>query len=224
MGISEDIARVATEFVPGEAVFNAVQRQEGVSAYQAASWFMRHIEELDRLPMYAFSPELQDFYTIENPWTSDLMADTLFGREGADAGASPGEHVWVDDDPRGYRAGWLRSDLEKFFASTSVAMPPLSGVSEADNVLKPLLESDLPTAESASSSEDSVEVLGTKERTTLLCIIGTLAREARFDISRPSKAAGVLVNSAAATGVRISQRSVEEWLKKVPEALERRST
>ncbi len=62
----------------------------------------------------------------------------------------------------------------------------------------------------------------TKERTTLLTLIGLLAEEAKIDYSRPSKAASTIASLAEIKGVQIAQRTIEEYLKKIPDALEKR--
>lgn len=63
--------------------------------------------------------------------------------------------------------------------------------------------------------------LTTKERTTLLTIIAALADEAKIDITRPSKAAGQIKAAIDRRGSNISARTIEEHLKRAPEALER---
>ena len=64
--------------------------------------------------------------------------------------------------------------------------------------------------------------LRTRERRTLLALIGVLCAENDIDLSHPSKAAGIIARIAAHTGVRISQRTIEDHLKGVDEALEAR--
>lgn len=64
--------------------------------------------------------------------------------------------------------------------------------------------------------------LATKERTTLLTLIALLAEEAEIDLSKPSKAATALVSRAETKGIQIGQRTIEEHLKKIPDALEKR--
>lgn len=64
--------------------------------------------------------------------------------------------------------------------------------------------------------------LTTKERTTLLVIIAALAARAKLDINAPSTAARAIVASADDLGVKVGERTVEEVLKDIPDALERR--
>lgn len=61
-----------------------------------------------------------------------------------------------------------------------------------------------------------------KERTSLLTVIALLAEEARIDISKPSKAAATILKLAETQGINIAQRTIEEHLKKIPDALEKR--
>jgi len=67
-----------------------------------------------------------------------------------------------------------------------------------------------------------VKDVTTKERTTLLTIIALLAQEAGIDLDKPSKAASSIVALADAAGIKLGQRTVEEHLKKIPDARERR--
>ncbi|MHB1093405.1 hypothetical protein [Thiobacillus sp.] len=64
--------------------------------------------------------------------------------------------------------------------------------------------------------------LTTKERTSLLTVIALLTEEARIDISKPSKAAATILKLAETQGINIAQRTIEEYLKKIPDALEKR--
>ena len=61
-----------------------------------------------------------------------------------------------------------------------------------------------------------------RERTTLLTIIAALALEAEIDISTPSKAGGIIETRTIELDARVSARSIEDHLKRIPEALERR--
>lgn len=65
--------------------------------------------------------------------------------------------------------------------------------------------------------------LETRERTTLLVIIGALLRLAKLDPERPSKTAVVIESETALMGARVSARAIEEHLKKVSEAIAARS-
>lgn len=64
---------------------------------------------------------------------------------------------------------------------------------------------------------------GERERATLLTIIAALAREAKIDISRPSKAGALIENLTQQLGARVSKRAIEEHLKRIRDALEKRA-
>jgi len=64
--------------------------------------------------------------------------------------------------------------------------------------------------------------LGTRERTTLLTVIAALASVANVDVTATTKAAGIIEAAASGLGVRIGKRTIEEYLKRIPDALERR--
>ena len=61
--------------------------------------------------------------------------------------------------------------------------------------------------------------LSDKERGTLLRIIGILCKEARLDITKHAKTAGLIANMAASMGVAIAETTVENHIKGVPAAL-----
>ena len=62
-----------------------------------------------------------------------------------------------------------------------------------------------------------------RERATLLAIIAVLAKEAKIDWQKPSKAAELIVSLLDQDGLKLGQRTVEEHLKRIPDALERKS-
>lgn len=61
--------------------------------------------------------------------------------------------------------------------------------------------------------------LGSRERDTLLVIIGLLCRDLKYDTSRAAKTATALVNTAASMGISIGETTIEGHLKKVEQAL-----
>jgi hypothetical protein len=222
MGIAQEIEKVRTEFVSGEELLKAVCTQEGVSELQASSWFLRNIEKLNRCDMVAFNRGVDNFRVIEHPWASDVFFDVAGHRPDLDGQL----HVTWDENEDGYVGGWLSSQLEQFFGTTNVPFPH----SVIDGARLRPRSSDV-NADRKASTEDEVrsqvapveDGLATKERTTLLCIIAALAHEARIDLVRPSKAATAVVSTATGLGLQLGQRTVEEWLKRVPEAMNRRS-
>ena len=65
--------------------------------------------------------------------------------------------------------------------------------------------------------------LGERERATLLTIIAALVKTAEIDVSQPSKASEQIeALTIEALGIRIPARTVENHLKAIPDALERR--
>ncbi|MGO9446411.1 MAG: hypothetical protein ACLPXB_16795 [Thiobacillaceae bacterium] len=64
---------------------------------------------------------------------------------------------------------------------------------------------------------------GERERTTLLTLIAALATEAGIDISKTSKAASLIEGLTLGIGARVAARTIEEHLKRIPAALEKRS-
>ena len=74
----------------------------------------------------------------------------------------------------------------------------------------------------AETPDDVSKPIATKERTTLLAIIGGIAKAADFDISQPTVAAKAIVKALDESGAKIGQRTVENALKEVADAIERK--
>ena len=62
--------------------------------------------------------------------------------------------------------------------------------------------------------------LATRERNSLLAIIGLLTEMSSLDLRTISKSAAVIENAASMKGVKLSRRTIEEHFKKVSSALE----
>jgi hypothetical protein len=73
------------------------------------------------------------------------------------------------------------------------------------------------------SPDDLKKPLAERERATLLTIIAALARAAGIDTSKPSKAAQAIESMTEALGARVSGRSIEDHLKRIPDAIERKA-
>ncbi len=88
-----------------------------------------------------------------------------------------------------------------------------------------VLTSELARFEATFSETDDAQekLLGTTERTSLLTIIAALAKAAKIDISRPSKAAILIESLTDQLNAPVAKRTIEEHLKRIPDALERRA-
>ena len=64
--------------------------------------------------------------------------------------------------------------------------------------------------------------LGERERTTLLTVIAALCHDAKIDITKPSAAGATIEALTEALGARVSARTIEDHLRKIPDAVERR--
>jgi hypothetical protein len=62
-----------------------------------------------------------------------------------------------------------------------------------------------------------------RERNTLLVIIAALADMAKIDVSKPSAAGASIESKTAQMGARVAARTIENHLKRIPEALDTRS-
>jgi hypothetical protein len=62
-----------------------------------------------------------------------------------------------------------------------------------------------------------------RERTTLLVIMAALAKLARIDVTKPSSAAVAVEGETIRMGARVAARTIEEHLRRIPEALDNKS-
>ena len=74
------------------------------------------------------------------------------------------------------------------------------------------------------SPPEPTKDLGTRERNTLLKIIGALCKLADLDTDRPSKTASVIEKATEVAGERVSARRIEDHIKQAREALGRKSS
>jgi hypothetical protein len=65
--------------------------------------------------------------------------------------------------------------------------------------------------------------LQTRERRSLLVVLAALAKEAKIDLDHPSKAATIIESLTQQMGAHVAKRTIEEHLKKIPDALEART-
>ena len=68
-------------------------------------------------------------------------------------------------------------------------------------------------------SEQMKKPIATTERNTLLTIIAALCKEAKLDYTKPAKTAGLIQSTAAGMGLSIGETTIEDHLKKRPNAL-----
>jgi hypothetical protein len=74
-----------------------------------------------------------------------------------------------------------------------------------------------------SDSKSPATSLGNRERDTLLSIIAALCKEAKLDYAKPAKTAGLIQSTAAQMGIQIGETTIENHLKKIPNALASRA-
>ena len=87
--------------------------------------------------------------------------------------------------------------------------------------LDEFIRQQVPVQAPTSASLD--RPLKERERATLLTVIAALAKTAGIDVSQPSKASGQIeAMTTQALNIRIPARTVENHLKAIPDALERR--
>lgn len=64
--------------------------------------------------------------------------------------------------------------------------------------------------------------IDTRERTSLLVMVGALAEMAKLDITKPTPAAKKILSVLESKGVQLGKKTIEEHLKRVSDALDRK--
>jgi hypothetical protein len=102
------------------------------------------------------------------------------------------------------RFGFLTDDIKSFLAKYDIL---IDGESEPEAEAEP----DAPPI--------TEKTLGTTERNTLLTIIAALCHEAKLDRIKHAKTAGLIQSTAAGMGLSIGETTIENHLKKIPNAI-----
>jgi hypothetical protein len=63
--------------------------------------------------------------------------------------------------------------------------------------------------------------LGQRERNSLLTVVAGLAKALELDITQTSKTAAAIEALTIDVGARVAARTIENYLKRVPDAIER---
>ena len=87
-----------------------------------------------------------------------------------------------------------------------------------------VLPSGFPGCAAPKQAPEEEKAVEERERTTLLVLIAALAHEAGIDISKPSKAAGLIEGLTLRINARVAARTIENHLKRIPAALEKSSS
>ena len=109
-----------------------------------------------------------------------------------------------DDPNRYYPAGGLSEDSVFVVRNDSLTELLLSVASESGE------------ASRAATTDTPLE---TRERNTLLTIIAALCKEAKIPYDKPAKAAGLIQGIAATMDISIGETTIENHLKRVPNAI-----
>jgi hypothetical protein len=94
---------------------------------------------------------------------------------------------------------------------------------DSDHVVE-LIRENARLRDQSSVRERQDLPLDTRQRTTLLAIIGALAEAAHIDLTKPHKAGEAIESMLVDKGVKVSARTIGENLKAVREAMDRRKS
>jgi hypothetical protein len=111
----------------------------------------------------------------------------------------------------------------KFVYGTTYDLPHVyPAQSFPSNAILVVRTSALQDLEARLSGPNVERPVGQRERTTLLVIIAALAELNGIDVKQPSKAALQIESATIQKGARISARAIEDHLRRIPDALERK--
>lgn len=122
---------------------------------------------------------------------------------------------WLDDGDRSFaNQKFSRDEINRWLKENN-----LKSVYQFD------AESCIPSdANGDKNDTPSVEKkLANRERDTLLTIIAILCREAKLDYTKAAKTAGLIVDTAAGMQISIGETTIENHLKRIPDALRTRT-
>jgi hypothetical protein len=107
-----------------------------------------------------------------------------------------------------------RDDLEVYFKDCDFE----PSVILYDAIRRPTSQN---SADASNSREGkSIEYpLATRERNTLLTMIAILCKESKMDYTKPAKTAALMKDMAARMGLEIGETTIEQHLKKIPDAI-----
>lgn len=201
----EEIASLIVGVEPAEVGYSRARLQPVLTrlngAYQAAiqrCWdhYKKVTFEQDR-PKYSGNDLPGSFVrVIDSVWDKDLDYDEV-GHEL--------EGLW----DRFQEEVFDREDVIRWLADTGLKSEYQFAIGEI-------------TESSSSGATTHQKPLETRERNTLLVIIAALCKEAKIDYTKPAKAAGLILGTAAQMGLTIGESTIEAHLKKIPDALETR--
>lgn len=173
----------------------AIDNLRAPGRYEHARWRITHTIEADQVPGGVCQYSLDGWFKLS---ALDSVA-LAHGRTVKDP------HV-ASFDERG-------SELGFFFGLKREVTPSEVRVRRAD------LDALMASLEERTQSP---RLLDARERTTLLAIIGGLARVAGMDLAQPYKAAAQVEAALRAEGVAVSARAIGDHLKAVRNALDSR--
>lgn len=106
---------------------------------------------------------------------------------------------------------FLQQECEKLFMQNVILKQGFSPEVATEVLARQGRQEDLDT-----------QPLRTRERNTLLSIIAVLCKDAKLDHTKPAKTAGYIRDMADRMGLHIGESTIENHLKKIPDALETR--
>ncbi len=233
MGISDEIERIANEFIPICVLIDALINQEGITPYKLSLWIERNIDAIESMPVLDFSYDEKDFMWQNN--LQEAMGDSGFFIYSTDGNFDYSLFTSYNYD--GFVTGWLSSDLRKFFSKTSVKYPE----KEIDELLKAehwriaikanieARQAELeqrqaltpPQTATAAPQDNEEKPLSTKERNTLLrLVIGVAIHAYGYNPSyRRNTAPGEISEALAELGMSIDPDTVRKYLKEAADTV-----
>jgi hypothetical protein len=130
-------------------------------------------------------------------------------------------YEYASEKPRGHGEGDLCYTLQSIYDLDYLENFGVVMAIELERLLNPsILKNAVPDKLPKPQGD---KPLGNRERDTLLSIIAALCKEAKLDYEKPAKTAGLIQSTAAGMGISIGETTIENHLKRIPNALATRT-
>ena len=184
--------------------------------------------EKGKLKTIAVDLSLDDSVNLHNTWVAAKDFETWCNERRIDLHESWGRY-W-EQEQEILAAGLMESDKQRMKCETPNFEEKLQTVTnEFDGVhhkgphfdTMDMLE-ELTAYRSFGKPKTKDKPLTTTERKTLLTIIAALAKKANINVNNPGKESVYIEGLTDELGAHVAKRTIEEHLKKIPDALETR--
>lgn len=210
MAIKKDFASLAANFMSVKELVVTLSKLEDVSKQNVITWLLNVHEETPLPKTYSFNKKTKRIYKDGNAF--ECLSDNYYALE---------DSKDLDDD-----YGWLRDEITPYIKKDHIKLPAQGNANnEAEQQpVQPDEPKLILTAQPENAAQPILDKpITTRERNSLLIIIAALAKEAKIDLSKPSKAGVIIEDMTARLGSRVDHETISQKIKMIADALESRA-